>query len=65
MILLEAPILLVAFIVLFWFSAWGLLEESVDWLEEKGVGNKFQIYGSIFVIVVLYMCCSPRLLIRI
>jgi hypothetical protein len=66
MIRLEGrAIVVVAFIVLFWFSAWGLLEEAAAWLERERGLERGQIYGGLFLLVALYACCSPAVLIRI
>ena len=66
MLRLEGKTLvLVTFILLFWFSAWGLLEEGPQWLEVHGGDSKGQVYTVIFLGVIFYILCVPEFLGRI
>ena len=58
-------IAIVFFIVIFWFAAWGLLEEAAAWLEREGGYSKVAIYGGLFALVLFYACCKPGFLVRI
>ena len=58
-------VLIVALIVVFWFSAWGLLDEGVDFLEERWGYSKAASYAALFAVSVFLICCAPDVLIRI
>lgn len=58
-------LLIVSVIVLFWFSAWGLLDEGVDFAQGHWGYSKGSIYAAIFAVSVLFICCAPDVLIRI
>jgi hypothetical protein len=57
--------LIVSVIVLFWFSAWGLLDEGVDFAQERWGYPKAGIYAAMFALSVVYILCAPDVLIRI
>ena len=58
-------VLIVALIVVFWFSAWGLLDEGVDVLKERWGYSKASSYAALFTISVVLILCAPDVLIRI
>ena len=55
----------VVMLVLFWFAAWGLLEEVTRALEIRYGYTKLQIYCGLFILVLLFSLASPKFLIRI
>lgn len=65
---LEEHALFIVFVsvllVLMWFSMWGLLDEFVDWAEERYQQPKARIYGGILLGVVLLILLFPESLQR-
>ena len=61
----ETEIILGGFLlVIFWASTWGLLEELVDYIEEKFKLSKVSIYfgllGLVLVLMYLFPCFLKR-----
>jgi hypothetical protein len=52
-------------LVLFWYAAWGLLEEMTRTLELRYGYTKLQIYGGLFALVLAFIVVSPKFLIRV
>lgn len=52
-------------LVLWWVALWGIIDESIDWIEEKtGVARRYQLWG-ILLIVTGFGFTHPKLLDRI
>jgi hypothetical protein len=51
--------------VVWWYATWGLVEEYMEWIEEKYKISKTNLYLSVAFLIVLIVFLFPELLDKI
>jgi hypothetical protein len=46
-------------IILFWVATWNLVEEGIEYLEDHTQLKKVHIYGSLFIVCLLFIIFDP------